>query len=323
MGIIDILNPFRETIFLKTDSSLEKEIEELKRLRNDSNKYAIDNEIKLLELGLQGEKQIEYELKNANIGMYVLHDVTIEHNGAKAQIDWIIVTKAYTYFLECKNLIGNITVGPSGEFRREYTINGKTHKEAIYSPYTQSFRHRDIYEALWKEYHTGILDKTLRRNAINDWIKPMVVLANSKSLLNIKYAPKDIKYHTIRVDNLINYIKKDIANTNSDYYSSKKHMEREALGYLDINKDSILNISKRYKEDVSNDLRSSLEQFRKNKSKSKNVPAYYIFNNEELDKIIKTLPISIEELSEILPEVKVKYHGEEILNIINKNISNK
>ena len=37
--------------------------------------------------------------------------------------------------------------------------------------------------------------------------------------------------------------------------------------------------------------------------------AYYVFNNEEMDKIIDKLPQSIDDLKDILPLVKIKKHG--------------
>ena len=77
-GIMNIFNQFRETIFLKTTSALENDINELKNIRsNMKNNSNIDKDIKLLEYGLNGEKEIEYELKNANIGMFVIHDLNI------------------------------------------------------------------------------------------------------------------------------------------------------------------------------------------------------------------------------------------------------
>ncbi len=119
MGLFD---RFRETIFLKEDSDLEHQIEDLKNIPNYEKNKNILKEIKLLEIGLQGEKEIAFELKNANIGMYVLHDITIKFEDLVAHIDYIIITKGYTYLVECKNLIGNITVDNKGEFRREYEI---------------------------------------------------------------------------------------------------------------------------------------------------------------------------------------------------------
>lgn len=75
------------------------------------------------------------------------------------------------------------------------------------------------------------------------------------------------------------------------------------------------------REDVSLILkiREELVEYRKEKSKKKNVPAYYIFNNKELDKIIELMPKTLNELrrSGIISEVKCKLHGDEIINIIN------
>lgn len=53
------------------------------------------------------------------------------------------------------------------------------------------------------------------------------------------------------------------------------------------------------------------------------MPAYYIFNNDELTKLLEILPDNIETLNDakILEPVKVKLHGQEIVDII-KNIKN-
>ena len=48
------------------------------------------------------------------------------------------------------------------------------------------------------------------------------------------------------------------------------------------------------------------------------VPAYYVFTNEELDKIVELKPKSIEELKKlnILIPIKIKVHGECLVNEI-------
>lgn len=81
-------------------------------------------------------KQIEYELKSSDLGMYVLHDITIPYEDLTAQIDYIICAPSGIYIVECKNLIGNVTIGNKGEFVREYEVNGKRLKN-------QSIRHID------------------------------------------------------------------------------------------------------------------------------------------------------------------------------------
>ena len=117
-----LFEKFTDTIFLKESTSLQDMVDALNKL---SEEYPENEEIKeelfIAKKGLSGEKEIEYQLKKSNLGMYVLHDINIEYEDLKAQIDYVIITKAYIYFLECKNLFGNITVNEKGDFIREYS----------------------------------------------------------------------------------------------------------------------------------------------------------------------------------------------------------
>lgn len=258
MGLFDV---FRDTVFLKEDSSLEKQIDELKKIRDKvSDKDKIDKDIKLLELGLQGEKEIAFELKNANIGMYVLHDVTLSYEDLKAQIDYVIVTKGYTYLVECKNLLGDITVDNQGQFMRSYEVKGKKIKEGIYSPYTQAVRHKEILKKRWLSKRNKLQIMLWEKSFENMWYKPLVVLSNSKCLLNIKYAPNDVKKNTIRVDQLVSYIKRDLERYDHDIYASKKNMAELAESFLKDNEEvehsSIVN---RYLNDIENNKDKKIE----------------------------------------------------------------
>ena len=318
-----LFGKFRETIFLKSESNLEKSINELKEIRNtlhDTSK--IDKDIKLLEIGLQGEKEIEFELKNSNIGMYVLHDINIEFEDLKAQIDYVIVTKAYTYLVECKNMIGNITINENGEFQREYNYNGKKIVEGIYSPYRQALRHKEVLKKVWLSKHNKI-STLLWENSFDKNYKPLAVLTNSKGLLDLRYAPKEIKTATVRSDGLIEYIKKDIAKYDKDLYLSKKSMESWAMSILNRN---VLNnnqdLEKYKNDDINNNLlMEKLKEYRRNKAKEKNIPAYYIFTDNEMEQIIKLHPKNYDELakSNILNQTKLKFHGAEIIKVINNN----
>lgn len=249
MGLFDV---FRDTVFLKEDSSLEKQIDELKKIRDKvSDKDKIDKDIKLLELGLQGEKEIAFELKNANIGMYVLHDVTLSYEDLKAQIDYVIVTKGYTYLVECKNLLGDITVDNQGQFMRSYEVKGKKIKEGIYSPYTQAVRHKEILKKRWLSKRNKLQVMLWEKSFENMWYKPLVVLSNSKCLLNTKYAPNDVKKNTIRVDQLVSYIKRDLERYDHDMYSSKKNMVELAESFLKDNEEmEYYDIASRYQNDI-------------------------------------------------------------------------
>lgn len=324
MGLLDnIFNSFKDTIFLKEDSDLEKQVDELKRIKESgNNSYSIDKDIKLLELGIKGENEIAYELKNANLGLYVLRDVTIEFEGNKAQIDYVVVSKGFTYLIECKNLIGNIYVDNKGQFQREYEISGKKIKEAIYSPYTQAIRHKEILKKRWISKNNKFTVAMKEKYFDSLWYKPLVVLANSKSILNTKYAPKEIRNNTIRVDQLVEYIKNDLTSYDKDLISSQKSMLEMGNSFLEVNITEYNSIANKYnkKEHKINkdELIAELKSFRKEKSKEMGVPAYYVFNDDELNKIVETLPKSTEELKTILSPIKIKVHGENIIKIINK-----
>lgn len=315
---------FVDTIFLKDDNSLEEQINELKSIRDKVvEKDKIDRDIKLLEYGLNGEKEIAFELKNANIGMYVLNDVLIECDDLKAQVDYIIVTKAYAYLVECKNLIGNVTVDDKGEFRREYFYGGKQIKEAIYSPYAQAQRHKDILMKLWLK-NKNFIQTFLFEKGTNAYYKPLIVLSNSKGILKTKYAPKEIRDCTIRVDQLISYIKKDIENYDKDLYTSKKNMYEIASRFLNDNK-QVRDYKTKYtfitdKVEINEDLINRLKEFRKNRVKEKGIPAYYVFTDDELERLVNSDIKTLEDLrnSKILSSVKVNSHGKEIVNMLNQ-----
>lgn len=59
---------FRDTIFLKETSDLVTELSELEELNDKvTDQDKLDKYIKILNTGINGEKAIEYELKNARI----------------------------------------------------------------------------------------------------------------------------------------------------------------------------------------------------------------------------------------------------------------
>ena len=120
------LDMFKDTIFLKEGSSLQKRYDALNRLlKEQPNNNQIKEGLFLIKKGLEGENEIEYQLMKSNLGLFVMRDINIEYGDLKAQIDYVIITRAYCYFVECKNLVGNITVNSNGDFIREYCFNNR------------------------------------------------------------------------------------------------------------------------------------------------------------------------------------------------------
>ena len=234
--------------------------------------------------------------------------------------------------------------------------------------------------------------------------KSIVVLANPKSVLDMRYAPKEIKSQIVKVDGLNSYIKK-LNNESSNESMSDKQMKEIADFFLlnsvqnnsdfiskyydeinielklssneknivnnvdfnigDNNSPTVLNTNnndinsnkdkidnsvnqatdKKDSFDINNEnvdlsnkindnnlkqdsenidnmeelpVYKALKNYRYNQSKIEKVKAYYIFNNLQLEALIKANPKTICELKNIkgFAEVKCSKYGEDILKIL-------
>ena len=245
---MSLFDKLKEPIFLKEQSDAQYYISKLKDLYDnapDTLKGKIENEIKFTTLGEFGEQSIAFELKNSGMPMYVLHDIYLEVDGLSAQIDYIVVTRKVIFVIECKNLIGNIEVDNQGNFIRSYKFNGRQIKEGIYSPITQNQRHLEVIKKIKRASKSSTIAKVLFDKYFDDNYKSIVVLANPKTLLNSKYAQKEVRNKVIRGDQLINYIKQvnDKSNVAS---SSDKQMKDIAEKFLNLHKVNKSDYSKKY-----------------------------------------------------------------------------
>ena len=185
--------------------------------------------------------------------------LTLEINELSAQIDYLIVTRKRVYVLECKNLIGNIEIDNAGRFIRSYEINGKKYREGIYSPITQNERHLRVINEIRKSNKSGLLTKYLFERNFDGFYKSLVVLANSKTYLNDKYAKKEIKSQVVRADQIISRIKEMDADTSLPS-TSEKDMRELAEFFLSMSKPNKSDYAKKYEDLIKlNQEQSSLE----------------------------------------------------------------
>ena len=252
MGLLNsILNKTNEVHFLKENSDIERQVEALRILsRKFPSNKKIKDELVKVETGLKGENEVKYYLKNSNINMYVLHDITLAIDDLKAQIDYIIITQAKCYFVECKNMMGKIKIDNNGQFIREYTFNGKKVTEAIESPLRQSERHRDILLKVHNKKKTLIDSLFFNEEDFERYHKPIVVFTNKKAILDNKYAPKECKERVLRVDELVNYIKKDLKSVKLLDKDSDKSMREYAMCFLNASISNNIDYLKKYEEAI-------------------------------------------------------------------------
>ncbi|MBI5997769.1 NERD domain-containing protein [Clostridium perfringens] len=349
-GISSIKGP----TWLKEFNENNKQLEDLKILSEkvySEKKKLIDRDIMYLTYGMEGEKNVSYEIKNSYIPMLALHDIRIEDGESVAQMDYILITKSFILVLETKALSGDITVNESGEFIRYFKNKaGKVYrKEGIYSPVAQN------------ERHVRILTEYLKKNKIIKKypIYSCVVIANSKSVINKYKAPKEIQSQIIKYDQLTSFIKeklnyhkikqdfkfldkveysigKFLLENNKpiefDYYKKYSLSEEdfikkdsEVCSEEKVNNDDVLlnGEDKTYEVKILNnkneeELRRKLKQLRINFAIKEKLPPYCIFNDETLNDILDKMPKDKEELMKVkgLAKVKVNKYGEEILGVL-------
>lgn len=258
MGLFDKI---KGPVFYKDDSEAEKQLVALKVLREKATSAQaerLDQEISKVEAGIIGEKQVRFELENSHIPMYVLHDVFLEHNGLTAQIDYLVITRKNSYVIECKNLYGNIEINNSGSFIRTWKYGNKVNKEGIYSPITQNQRHMELIKEIRVQAKGNFITKAIFEKYFYSNYHSIVVLANPKTVLNDKYAKKEIKEQVIRADQLVAYIKK-LDEQVKDYSASDKELEEVASFFLEQHKQNPVDYVKKFREMLAEEAEESTE----------------------------------------------------------------
>lgn len=318
--------------FIKADSEAKHQLEALETLLLKAEgevKDSLSQDIKMIQYGIVGEDSIAFELANAHIPMLILHDLYLEHEGLNAQIDYLIITRKFILVIECKNLIGNIEVNSSGDFIRTFGYNGRFKKEGIYSPITQNTRHLELIKRIRIDSKQGVLARYFATTvAASGFYKSVVVLANPKTVINMKFAPKTVKEQIIRSDQLINYIKTQLSNEKSTEMSTADMFDF-AHFFHNLHRVKQENFLKKYADKIELNpklpesidktaLYGALKAYRLAKSRELDIKPYIVFSNADMDDVILKMPKNTSELLNVNgfgPE-KVKKYGQEILEIV-------
>ncbi len=180
----------------------------------------------------------------------------------------------------------------------------------------------------------------------------LVVIANPKSIIDYKYAKKEIKEQIVKYDQLTPRIKKmlsmksevnlnDKVMTKIANFLAEKHIECENTFITKYRKhqeaEDLVIGTKNFEastEEPRSDIfienapcdspvdkesiRIALTKFRLDKSREEKIKPYFIFNNNQLDALLTRMPTSPEELiqCEGFGPVKVDKYGEQILKIL-------
>ncbi|MGL5257961.1 MAG: HRDC domain-containing protein [Proteocatella sp.] len=334
---MDLFSKLKEPIFLKEDSSSQLQLDKLRELEptlNLEGQNIIRQDIKYIEYGIVGENNIEFELRNSHMPMYILHDIYLEYGDLSAQIDYIVFTKKMCFVIECKNLYGDIDINSAGDFIRTIEFGGRKKKEGIYSPITQNQRHLELMKKIRVENKSNVFSKFMAERYFEKCNIPIVVLSNPKTMLNSKFAKKDVKDKIIRADQLVKYIKNMYNNSKETALSDDQLLEW-AKYYLNLHKENIKDYTQKYDkykvtvnipERTNNilveetDIFKELKTYRLKKSREENIKPYLICNDNQLKELILKMPRSKEQLKTVsgFGNIKAEKYGEDIIEILSK-----
>ena len=227
-----IFGGFHKPEVLKSnDDGLQRQISYLEAHLTEENKRKLAG----LKKGLEGEQNVLFQLKNSGIGMYILHGIHVgDMDGDDAQIDFVVVTRGWTYLIECKNWSGNWKI------RKDGIVLIRNGKKTISreSPIAQNQRHMDILKQRWRQKNGKVANVLFSSLFEKDWYKPLVVVSNYESIIDLKDASKYDREHIVRADQLVAFIKKDLQEyAGREPFSGKKQMKSVAEGFLNAEKE--------------------------------------------------------------------------------------
>ena len=328
-----IMKKISTPIFIKDFNKESEDIINLKELLNNTIeqeiKSKIENELNLQRYVQEGLSKVYFELKNSPVPFYGLHNIRLEQGDSNTNIDFLMITNQFCYIIKCKSLQGNIEIDSQGNFSKYVKKGEKWSKEGIYSPVEQNRRAEIILKRILNEYNLEKLP-----------VMSLTVFTNPKATLNFKECPEDIKDKVIKVDLLNSKIKSIVEHTAVAVYEEMK--AKEVAGILKGLDTRVSNdYSTKFKSNHSSEniskveprilpailkniegdketLVKTLKAYRTSIATSHRIPPYYIFNNEEMGKIVEIMPKNKQEFITIkgFGEVKYEKYGEEIINII-------
>lgn len=312
-----------------------KRLNELLDLVGDDQKPIIEEQIKYMSIGLEGEKNVQFELKHSYLPFLCLHDIRLEYNGLTSQFDFIIICPNLIMVLETKKLIGDIQIDSEGNFTRMFKdYKGTVYKkEGMYSPVSQNQKHVDLLQRM-------LIDNKLIKKLP---IYSLVVVANPKTIIDKRFAPTEVKNCVVKYDQLKNELTKRI-NENKEVRMSESTMYGIAEFIMKNDKPIEMDYVKMFnlkikpqeqirneeaKEEVkvldeetvpviNDELYEKLKNYRIIKAKEKKIPLYYVYNNKEMEDLVLNQPTTIEHLSQIkgFGEKKCEEYGNDIIEIV-------
>ena len=203
-------------------------------------------------------------------------------------------------------------------------------------------RHMEMIKGIGSANKKNLLNRVAFEKFFDGFYRSVIVLANPKTVINLKNAPKKVKDQILRGDQLIEYIKR-LIRASKELSMSEKDMYEMAEFFVGLHKENSVDYAEKYfvvggveqgeaivdREESGGvevkieetPLYIALKQYRYETSKAEGMKAFQIFTNAQLEVVIDAMPKSSDELRKIsgFGEVKCEKYGEMILGIVDKH----
>jgi len=250
---MNFFRKMRAPIFFEVSNSAGLKLEQLQSI-NASHLPAdirkkLEDDIKKTILGINGEQNVAYELQNSRMPMYALQDLHLSDGQSSAQVDFIVITRKCIFVIECKNLYGNIQINNNGDFIRKVDWKDKK-EEGMRSPIRQNQIHLDVIKELMFYKKRGLFTSEASfERAFHNMFRPVVVIANDRTVIDDRYAPAETKELVTRSDRLVAYIKQVNEQVDAPE-SSDKQLEAMAQFFYDAHTVRNVDYAERYRSQM-------------------------------------------------------------------------
>lgn len=132
-------------------------------------------------------------------------------------------------------------------------------KESIYSLIIQNRRHLELIKQIRSDQKTNLLSKALFKKHFHENYRSLVVLSNSKTVLNVKFAKREVKERGIRADPLAEYIRRIDADPKANTIS-ERDMEEFAYFFLSVHKPCEVDYTAKFKANIKETQKPNCQQ---------------------------------------------------------------
>lgn len=128
------------------------------------------NERNIIESGISGETAVQNRLSALPDDYTVIHNVVVDYDGQKKELDFVVVGPNGVFIIENKNNSGYIYGDArSNQLTQNKNYSTKTFRNPVKQVSMQTYRLRGLFNKL----------------GINQWIQPVVYFSNSDAQVNI------------------------------------------------------------------------------------------------------------------------------------------